>query len=131
MKSKCVLFLAASIFFAIATSAQDKRAKIQDYINEELIIEDNWAGQSVTLIKQNKDYYIRHKIFGSGIPVIDSAKYEVEFTSAYQLTFSGGISRDIALKDHKNAFLMIVDDKGLCLYLNGLKVVTRQVASKK
>jgi hypothetical protein len=108
-----------------------REQRLKTTINEELIIEDNWAGQSVTLIKQNRDYYIRHKIFGSGIPVIDSAKYEVEFTSAYQLTFSGGISRDTVLKDHRNDFLMIVDDKGLCLYLNGLKVVTRQVASKK
>jgi hypothetical protein len=128
MKSKYGLFL-ASICFIIATSAQDKRAKIKDHINEELIIEDNWAGQSITLIKENRDYYIRHKIFGSGIPVIDSAKYEVEFRSAYQLTFSAEISRDTILKDHKNFFLMAIGDQGLCLYVNGLKVVTRQAWS--
>ena len=76
-KVKTILCFVFCILCTITAIAQDKRATIKDYLNQEILIVDSFAGQSVTLIKENKDYFILRKYFGSGIPVISSIKYKV------------------------------------------------------
>lgn len=116
---KNILLLAVSMLCISTNFAQDKRAKIKDYLNKEILIEDVFAGQSITLIKENKDYFILRKYFGSGVPVIDSVKYDVVFKSAYQIEFSKKITDSTKLIE---TFRLGVEDRGLTLYLNGLRV---------
>lgn len=119
IKMKNILLLAVSMLCISTNFAQDKRAKIKDYLNKEILIEDVFAGQSITLIKENKDYFILRKYFGSGVPVIDSVKYDVVFKSAYQIEFSKKITDSTKLIE---TFRLGVEDRGLTLYLNGLRV---------
>src|SRR5674476_79079 len=73
---------------SLPAQTHDNRAKIKDYLNQEILIIDRFAGQSITLIKEKQDYYIVRKIFGSGLPVVATVKYNVVFNSDYQITFS-------------------------------------------
>lgn len=107
------------MLYVSANFSQDKRAKIKDYLNKEILIEDVFAGQSITLIKENKDYFILRKYFGSGVPVIDSVKYDVVFMSDYQIEFANKVTESIKQTEK---FRLCVEERGLTLYLNGLRV---------
>ena len=123
-KAKAILCFVFCILCTVTAIAQDKRAKIKDYLNQEIFVVDNFAGQSITLVKENNDYFILRKYFGSGVPVIDSVKYKVEFNSDYQIAFSEVIDAskvDLMKSDEK--FILGVEDNGLGMYLNGLKIV--------
>jgi hypothetical protein len=124
MKIKVFLFFIILICCAISTSAQHERAKIKDYLNKEILVQDNFAGQSITLIKENKEFYILRNFFGSGVPIVGSAKYKVIFNSEYQIVFSEIIETTLSnsMNDKKEMFLLCVEEKGLSLYLNQLKV---------
>lgn len=124
---KNILLLAVSMLCISTNLAQDKRAKIKDYLNKEILIEDVFAGQSITLIKENKDYFILRKYFGSGVPVIDSVKYDVVFKSAYQIEFSNKITDSTKLIE---IFRLGVEERGLTLYLNGLRVFINEHLSE-
>jgi hypothetical protein len=125
MKNKITLLLIFLIYCTLTSYSQDKRPKIKDYLNKEIIIKDNWAGQSITLIKEKNKYLILRKIFGSGVPVAGSFKYEVEFNSDYQIAFPKENVQDPKNPgDHKGeVFLLCSEDSGLSLYLNGLEIV--------
>lgn len=79
-----------TFFFSICgvVQAQDKRMKIKDFVDQEIRIDDNWAGQSITLIKENGEFFILRKFFGSGVPVIATSKYRVKFNNPYSISFS-------------------------------------------
>ena len=125
MKRNLTLLLIFLLYCTQAVYSQDKRLKIKDYLNKEIILKDNWAGQSITLIKENNKYLIIRKIFGSGVPVAGSFKYEVKFNSDYQIAFPKENIQDPKKPgDYKGeVFLLCSDDSGLSLYLNGLQVV--------
>ena len=124
MKTKIILCFVFCILCTATTIAQDKRAKIKDYLNQEIFVVDSFAGQSITLVKENNDYFILRKYFGSGVPVIGSVKYKVEFNSNYQIVFSEiiDVSKTDLMKSNEK-FTLCVEDKGLGLYLNGLRIV--------
>lgn len=82
-----------------AQTQQDKRPKIKEYIDKEIIIVDRSAGQSITLVKEGTAYYILRKFFGSGVPVVGYVKYNVQFNSDYQLTFSAMVEDSRTEKD--------------------------------
>jgi hypothetical protein len=130
MKTKFILILLYSFCFGTSLIAQNKRPIIKDFLNKEIIIEDNFAGQSITLIKENKDYFILRKFFGSGVPVTDSIKYKVTFNSDYQICFSGMEGKK-TIKTNKEEFLLGLDERGLCLFLNGLRVVINDEFTKQ
>ena len=125
MKRNLTLLLIFLLYCTLAVYSQDKRPKIKDYLNKEIILKDNWAGQSITLIKENSKYLIIRKIFGSGVPVAGSIKYEVRFNSDYQIAFPiENIQDPKKPSDYKGEiFLLCSEDSGLSLYLNGLEVV--------
>jgi hypothetical protein len=110
-----------------STSAQETKKEIKDYINTEIILDNGWAGESITLIKEKKDYFIIRKIFGSGVPVAQTIKYSVTFNSNFQIDFSEIIENgDFEIeKSCKEEFRMSVSENEVSIYLNGLKVVTR------
>ena len=125
MKKKIIFLCFFLIYCSVKTYTQDKRAKIKDYLNKEILIKDRFAGQSITLIKENNEYFILRKYFGSGVPVAGSVKYEVVFNSNYQIAFP---KKNVAGPNNSNnykgeVFLLCSEENGLSLYLNGLKVV--------
>ncbi len=125
MQKKITLFFIIILCCPLSACTEDPRPKIEDYLNKEIRIVDNFAGQSITLIKENNVYFIMRKIFGSGVPVIGSSKYKVVFNSDYQIAFSEIVdsSMDNSLNNNKEEFILSVQDDGLNLYLNRLKVV--------
>ena len=120
------VLLLVLIACSLPAQTHDKRAKIKDYLNQEILIIDRFAGQSITLIKENHDYYIVRKIFGSGLPVIGTAKYKVVFNSDYQISFSeiAESSSDSLNSSNNEIFLLCNEENGISLYLNQLKIVT-------
>lgn len=113
--------------FGFSIQAQDTRIKLKEYLNKEIRIRDNFSGQSITLVKENREFYIIRKFFGSGVPVVSTIKYKVEFNSDYQIAFSEFV--DISKSEGndkfpKEEFILAVEENGLSLYLNKLKVVT-------
>lgn len=126
MKVKVICF----IFCILCTAtviAQNKRVKIKDYLHQEILIVDNFAGQSITLVEDNKDYFILRKYFGSGVPVIGLIKYKVVFNSDFKIAFSEiiDISNEDLMKSNEN-FVLCVEEQGISLYLNGLKIETNE-----
>ena len=123
MKAKAILCFIFCILCTVTAVAQEKRTKIKDYLNQEILIVDNFAGQSITLVKENKDYFILRKYFGSGVPVIGSIKYKVVFNSDFQIAFSKIIdTSNKNLRKRRENFILCVEENGIYLYLNGLKV---------
>ena len=104
--------------------AQDKRAKIRDYLNREILIRDTFAGQSITLIRENEDYFVVRTIFGSGVPVVGSIKYKAKLQSDWQIRFSK--TTDASHSEHEEHFILGVSNEGLELFLNGLQVVIKE-----
>lgn len=127
MKMKVVLCVVFCIVCILTTNAQSRRAEMKDYLNQELWVTDRLAGQSITLVKENEDYFILRKYFGSGVPVTGTIKYKVVCMSQYQIAFS-----EIADASHVNLihrgenFILCVEEEGLSLYLNGLKIVLHE-----
>lgn len=116
-------------FFCIHTvSAQDSRNGIKEYLDFEIEIEDSFAGQSMTLIKEDSIYFILRKIYGSGKPILSTIKYKTEVVSKYQIQFSEiAESSEIppALKKEEH-YTLNVEEDGLQLYLNGMKILLRK-----
>ena len=133
MKIKVILCFVLCMLCAATTIARDrdKRATIKDYLNQEILIADVFAGQSITLVRENNEYFILRKYFGSGTPVIDSTKYKAAFNSDYQIEFGKETikSLNIGSTGISEVFRLGVEEKGLSLYLNGLKVVISERAS--
>lgn len=99
------------------------KAKIKDYLNQEIRFDDGWAGQSITLIKENDTYFVLRTFFGSGLPIIGYRKYKVVFKSDYQISFSEVFeaSKNMKIQEDED-FLLSVEKEGLSLYLNKVKM---------
>jgi hypothetical protein len=93
---------------ALSSHAQED---IYAIVNKEILLEDHWAGQSLTLVYENNKYVLLRKIFGSGRPVIYTKKYDIEFNSDYVIETSG---------DPETFKIMARD--GIKVFLNGLKL---------
>lgn len=116
------------LFFSIfgVVQAQDKRMKIKDFVDQEIRIDDNWAGQSITLIKEDGEFFIFRKFFGSGIPVIGTSKYRVKFNSPYSISFSEVLefSENIHERLRSEEFELRMVENGFNLFLNQIKICT-------
>lgn len=118
----CLLMLA--VLTPCPVFAKDIQPSIQTLVNQEIVIQDNWAGQSITLIKEKDQYFILRKIFGSGVPVARTIKYRAVFDGENQLSFSGNAA-DRGGQPVNEKFTLSIDRYGTSLYLNGLKVTTK------
>ena len=112
------------MLISINLFAQEKREKIKDFENQQIILDNGFAGESMTLVKETRHFYVVRKIFGSGIPVVRTIKYKVKFASAYQIEFSEIINETGKLESPEliEYFKMSVLKGQLNLYLNGLKL---------
>lgn len=97
---------------------------IYEIINKEIVINDNWAGQSFTLINENGNYYIYRKIFGSGVSYMGVIVYNVLFNSEHKITFSEIYSVSENFKEYldKNEVFELISSSDLNIYLNGIKL---------
>jgi hypothetical protein len=97
---------------------------IYDLLNKEIVIHDNWSGQSFTLIYENGSHYIHRKIFGSEVSVAMTMVYNDHFDSFNQISFWEIIS----ISENTNAGFRTDDVFQLSirndieLYLNGLRI---------
>ena len=119
-----------SVVFVISTlnlAAQEVRKEIKDYINIEILLDNGWSGESITLIKEKGDYFILRKVFGSGVPVAASFRYAVTFKSEYQIEFNRIIEPKELNPESPldERFRMNSENEGVAVYLNGLKLVTK------
>lgn len=130
---KILLIFILCIGFGVCIQAQDNRAKIKDFVDKEVQIIDTFSGQSITLIKENREYYILRKFFGSGVQIIGTVKYKVDFNSPYQITFSEMVetSFDIDKLFNHEEFILSIADNGLKLYLNGLQVSIMSILTER
>jgi hypothetical protein len=118
-----ILFFYFSAVFAFSQN------NIYNILNKEIVLHDNWAGQSLTLVYENNNYFIYRDIFGSGVPSIGKIKYSVIFNSEYKITFSEIISVSENIKNiengvdrYRNDFFEIFYRYELEIYLNGVKI---------
>lgn len=117
----CGLFLFA-VLFPYPIVAKDKQPSIQSLVNREIVIQDDWAGQSITLMKENDHYIIVRKIYGSGVLVARTIKYRPVFDGKNQLSFSGKAATGRGDQPVYERFVLSIDKHDTSLYLNGLKV---------
>ena len=95
-----------------------------DLINKNIVINDNWAGQSFTVVIENENYYIYRKIFGSGVPYIGTIVYNAIIESDYKLIFYEiiNISENIKNEYNNELFELYINNE-VKLYINGMQLL--------
>ncbi len=104
----------------------DERPTIDDVLGREIFIRDGWAGQSITVQKDDHGYRVVRTFFGSGRPVVMTITYRAVRASDYQVRFS--VPRDpSSLDEHSRSgetfILTVLDAHNVQLLLNGVQVV--------
>jgi len=112
-----ILFL----FVAFYASCQNN---IYNLLNKEIVIHDNWAGQSFTLVQENGNYYVHRKIFGSGVAYVGTIVYRVKFDSDYKISFSEiyTTSENIRGRYNRNEIFELYYRDDINIYVNGMKI---------
>ena len=125
---KKVSVLAVIIAASINLYAAD-RPRIYSLINKEIFLNNTFAGETITLVKENDDYFVIRQILRSGLPGGPTLKYEIEFYSDYQIRFSKIISSEINSKDSRSEefILSIIDEGNIEVFLNGLEIVVVRI----
>jgi len=123
MKVKFIILLLSVIPFL---SFADNSLTFDSIIDKEIYIADGFAGQSITLIKELNEYFIVRKRFGSGVPVIATIKYAVEFCGRNQIHFSEVLEQDGGnINNIREEFILTINEENnITLLLNGLELVT-------
>ena len=122
-------FFIISLFSLNAIFACSQNNNIYSILNREIVIHDNWASQSFTLVNEDDNYYIYRDIFGSGVPSIGRIKYSVLFNSEYKITFYEIISIPENIRDiyNRNEIFEIIYRDELEIYLNGIKISIKYI----
>ena len=122
--NKLILLFVITLFSSNLVTAQETKKNIKDYVDTEITIENNWAGESLTLVKEKDTYFVTRKIKGSGVEVAKTLKYAVDFKSAYRVDFSEVVEPKDAKTDSEKFSIMVEGDE-ISVTLNGLSVVTK------
>jgi hypothetical protein len=98
--------------------------KIYSFINKEIVINDNLAGQSFTIVQENGNIYINRKIFGSGVPYIGTILYEAIIESEHKIKFYKIIAMSENIKDeyNKNEIFELFIGNDIKIYINGMQL---------
>lgn len=125
MKTNNMILAVAATLFSLCSSllAQGERPTIDALVGEEFLIEDTWAGQSITLTKVKKEgekgggkYVVVWKKFGSGRPIMKQLDCKVKVHNQYQFSFF------LDAETKKNEFTVSITDQGTKVFLNGVRV---------
>ncbi len=122
MKLKIIIIL---LFIILSVSCIGQRYEFDSILDKAILIDDGFAGQSITLTKEGSDYYIVRQFFGSGIPVIRTTTYKAKIINGNKITFSEvAENKGAEIEcDKPEEFILIIDEDGTAkLYLNGLKL---------
>lgn len=104
--------------FLIVKTFADIRPTIDSLLGKKIWIEDAFAGQSFTLRKEKKNYFVEWIRHGSGVTVIRSQKCKVQLDSNYQFRF-----RLDHPEEFKNQFMVSVHAiDEIKVYLNGIRI---------
>jgi len=110
-----------NVFF---TFSQNNEHSIFDILNKEIVINNGFAGESLTLVYESNKYYLYRRIFGSGVPYIGTIKYNVTINNIYELTAMRieEISENIITR-YSNDYINIniYDINELEVYINDIK----------
>jgi hypothetical protein len=123
MKIKIIFFL---LLVNTCIFCGQDRSVIESLLNKEIMITTTFAGESITLIKDAKEYLVVRKYFGSGVPVIGTATYRVEVVSPYMIRFSEMINSNgnVTSTNQENFTLLIDGESQIKVFLNNLLLVT-------
>ena len=115
MKDFLVLMLFHSL---VSVTLADDRPTIDTLIGKKIYIEDAFAGQSFTLQKEKKNYFVKWIRHGSGVSEIRSQKCKVQLGSNYQFRFSLDHPEDF-----KHQFMVSIRSKDeIKVYVNGIRI---------
>jgi len=118
--NKLILFIML-FFTAFCASSQNN---IYNILNKEIVIYDNWVGQSFTLVQENGNYFIYRRIFGSGVAYVGTIVYNVIFDSEYKIIFSEifTISDNIRNRYNRNEMFELHFGEDVKIYVNGMRL---------
>ena len=113
-----VFFVYSLSHFLVLGALAGDRPTTDSLIGKKIWIEDAFAGQSFTLHKKNKNYFIKWIRYGSGVSEIRSQKCKVQLDSNYQFRFS--IDHP---EDFKHKFMVSIRSKDeIKVYVNGIRI---------
>ena len=113
-----VFFVYMLFHFLASVTYADDRPTIDSLISKKILIEDAFAGQSFTLHKKNKNYFVEWIRHGSGVSEIRRQKCKVRLDSNYQFRFNLDHPEDF-----KHQFMVSIRAKDeLKVYLNGIRI---------
>lgn len=123
-----LISLISLVFFNEITAAENKNILTVDrIIGKNIILEDNFAGQSLTVLEENNRYFVLRKIFGSGVPVAASIKYNAVKESETQIK-TDKITGKIPEGNKNEVFVINTGEKeAISVYLNGIKICVKSV----
>ena len=113
------LFFVYMLFhFLASVILADDRPTIDAFIGKKIWIEDSFSGQSFTLQKEKKNYFVKWIRHGSGVSEIGSHKCKVWLDSNYQFRFTLDHPDDF-----KNQFMVSIRSKDeIKVYVNGIRI---------
>ena len=113
-----VFFVYLLFHFLASVILADVRPTIDSLIGKKIWIEDAFAGQSFTLQKEKKNYFVEWIRHGSGVSVIRNQKCKVQLDSNYQFRF-----RLDHPEEFKNQFMVSVHAiDEIKAYVNGIRI---------
>ena len=112
------LFVYMLFHFLASVTLADDRPSIDSLIGKTIWIEDAFAGQSFTLQKEKKNYFVEWIRHGSGVSDIRSQKCKVRLDSNYQFRFNLDHPEDF-----KHQFIVSIREKDeIKAYVNGIRI---------
>lgn len=122
MSMKACLGLMLFHLFIVKTFA-DIRPTIDSLLGKKIWIEDAFAGQSFTLRKEKKNYFVEWIRHGAGVPEIRTNQCKVRLDSKYQFRFA------LTHPEEKNGeFMVSISNGGIIkVYHNGIRIYANRV----
>jgi hypothetical protein len=110
--------LPVSICITLLSAAYgEDRPTLDSLVGEQIQIETGWTGYAFTLKKADGKYTISWKEFGSGVPVVRTAEFDVKVKSDYQFQFQ--LKRETKV----NEILVSLGDRGeFKVYSDGMRI---------
>ena len=118
-----VLFVYTLFHFLASVTLADDRPTIDSLLGKKIWIEDAFAGQSFTLCKEKKNYFVEWIRHGAGVPEIRTKQCKVRLDSKYQFRFA------LTHPEEKNGeFMVSISNGGIIkVYHNGIRIYANRV----
>ena len=114
-----LLFLFTNIFYAYSQNIENN---IFDIINKEIVINNGFAGESITLVKEADNYYIYRRVFGSGVPYIGIIKYNVRIINLWEInSYEIDIISENIMEAYNNDFVDIFYLDEILIFINDVR----------